>query len=383
MGVRTLPSRLGTSLMTLFGIAGVVAAFLVVLSIAAGLESVLSTSGADDTVVVMRVGSNNEMASSLGLDATRAISEAPGLARGSDGPIMSAEIVVVVDVPKRTTGTDAQIPLRGVQLSAPSLREGFEIVQGRMFDQGKYELIVGRGALGQYDGLDLGSSKQWGDTLWTVVGVFAAAGSVAESEIWTDLHMLQPVYGFGSDVHTVHARLDGAEDFDELRSALEDDVRTNVIVQRDSEFYGSQSETLTSTLRFIGGIAGLLMGVCAAFGALNTMYAAVSARTREIATLRAIGFGAVPCLVSVLSESLAVAAVGGALGAIIAFVGFDGLATSTMNWATYTQLAFTFEVTPTLALQGIGYALAIGLVGGLFPALRVARLPVAVALREA
>ena len=218
---------------------------------------------------------------------------------------------------------------------------------------------------------------------WAVVGVFTTAGSVAESEIWSDVHTLQPAYGFGSSVHSVHATLESPESFDAFRDALVEDVRANVLVERHRDFYGRQSAVLTSTLKTVGMIAGLLMGLCATFGALNTMYAAVSARGREIATLRAIGFGAGPTVFSVLSESLVIAAVGGLLGVAVAFIGFDGLESSTMNWATYTQVAFAFKVNTTLAVQGIAYALAIGLLGGLLPAIRAARLPVAVALREA
>ena len=383
LSVRTLPARLGTSLMTLVGIAGVVAALLVVLSIAAGLEKIMQISGADDSVVVLRMGSENEMASSLELETIRTISQTPGIRRDVDGLLMSEEVVVVVDLPKRTTGTDAQVPLRGVKLTATKVRDDFHIVEGRMFEPGKHELIVGRGVLGAHEGLDVGSTKVWTDVTWTVVGVFATAGSVAESEIWGDVHAIQPVYGFGSSVHSVHATLESPESFDVFRDALVNDVRVNVLVERHSDFYGRQSEALTSTLKTIGALAGFLMGVCATFGALNTMYAAVAARAREIATLRAIGFGAGPTVFSVLCESLTIATIGGLVGVAIAFVGFDGLEASTMNWATYTQVAFTFQVTPTLAAQGIAYALAIGLLGGLFPAFRAARLPVAVALREA
>ncbi len=383
LSIRTLPARLATSLMTLVGIAGVVAALLVVLSIAAGLEDIMQISGPDDSIVVLRLGSENEMASSLDLETIRTISQTPGIRRDSDGLMMSEEMVVVVDLRNKTTGTDAHVPLRGVQLTATRVHEGFAIVEGRMFEPGKHELVVGRSVWGNYEGLNVGSTKKWADVTWTVVGVFTTAGSVAESEIWSDVHTLQPVYGFGSSVHSVHATLESPESFDAFRNALVEDVRANVLVERHRDFYGRQSAVLTSTLKTVGMIAGLLMGLCATFGALNTMYAAVSARGREIATLRAIGFGAGPTVFSVLSESLVIAAVGGLLGVAVAFIGFDGLESSTMNWATYTQVAFAFKVNTTLAVQGIAYALAIGLLGGLLPAIRAARLPVAVALREA
>ena len=383
LSVRTLPARLGTSLMTLVGIAGVVAALLVVLSIAAGLEEIMQVSGTDNSIVVLRLGSENEMSSSLELETVRTISQTPGIRRDADGLLLSEEMVVVVDLRNKNTGTDAHVPLRGVALPATRVREGFEIIEGRMFEPGKHELIVGRSVWSGYEGLNVGSTKEWANVVWTVVGVFATAGSVAESEIWSDVHTLQPVYGFGSSVHSVHATLESPESFSVFRDALADDVRAAVFVERHRDFYGRQSAVLTSTLKTVGAFAGLLMGLCATFGALNTMYAAVSARAREIATLRAIGFGAGPTVFSVLCESLTIAAIGGLIGIAIAFVGFDGLESSTMNWATYTQVAFAFQVNSTLALQGLGYALAIGLLGGLFPAIRAARLPVAVALREA
>ncbi len=382
LSARTLPTRISTSLMTIVGIGGVVAAFLVVLSIAAGLENILRISGAEDSVIVLRVGSQNEMASSLELESVRAILQAPGIRSDDDGWLISEEAVVVVDLPKRTTGTDAHIAFRGVQLAATRVRSGFRILEGRMFNPGTRELIVGKGVVAGYDGLDIGSTKVWADAEWTVVGVFETAGSVAESEIWSDLHVLQPLYGLGSAVHSVQATLESPESFDAFRDALMDDARANVSVERHSDFYGRQSASLTSTLRTLGTIAGILMGVCATFGALNTMYAAVSVRAREIATLRAIGFGAGPVVFSILCESMVIAGIGGLLGIAVAFFGFDGLESSTMNWATYTQVAFSFQVTPQLAAQGLLYGLAIGLLGGLFPGVRAARLPVAVALRE-
>ena len=383
LGVRTLPSRIGSALMTLIGIAGVVAALLVVLSIAVGLESVMAIDGAEDTVVIMQGGSDFELASSLEPEQLDAIAQAPGLAAGDGGPLLSEEIVVVVDVPKLATGTDAHIPLRGVGPAAPQIRNGFRIVDGRMFEPGKRELIVGSAVAAQYEGLAIGSEKRWGEATWRVVGKFASSGSVAESELWGDVRVLQPIYGYGGSVDSVHARLDSAAALPEFQNALTADVRANVRVDTYQEHYGKQSATLTRTLRLVGGVAGLLMAICAAFGALNTMYAAVAARSTEIATLRALGFAATPTVVSVLVESMVVAAIGGVIGIAIAYVGFDGLQASTMNWSTYTQVAFSFQVNAGLAAQGLGYALVIGFVGGLLPAVRAATRPIAAALREA
>lgn len=383
MGVRTFPARIGTSLMTLIGIGGVVAALLAVLSIAHGLDRVLTTSGARDAVIVLQAGNDNEMGSALDLSVVNAILEAPGIERRDGQPLASAELFVAVDVPKRETGTDAQVPLRGMQVAGPNVRDNFTMLSGRLFEPGKHELIVGAGVLGQSANLDVGSKPKWGRTEWTVVGVFSAGGSAAESELWCDVHVLQPIYNRGSSFQTLHAKLTSPAAFATFQAALANDVRTGVVVQRYSDYYGGQSATLTGTLRIIGSVIALLMGVCAAFGALNTMYAAVAARSREIATLRAIGFGALPTIVSVLAESLTLALIGGLVGGTLAYIGFDGLQASTYNWATYTQLAFAFQVTPGLLGQGLGYALAIGLVGGLFPAIHSARVPIAVALREA
>ena len=383
LGVRTLPARLGSALMTLVGIAGVVAALSVVFSIAEGLETVMNVTGSHNSVVIMQTGADFELASSLELEQVGAMKQAPGLDRDGQGPILSGEVVVVVDIPKTTTGTDAHIPLRGLEPAGYLVREGFRMVEGRRPEPGTRELIAGLSLAAQYDGLAVGATKHWGDVEWAVVGLFEADGSVAESELWGDVRVLQSIYGYGSGFNSVHAKLDSADALPLLKEALDADVRTPVSVETYKDFYGKQAESLTSLLRLVGGTAGFLMAICATFGALNTMYASVSARTREIATLRALGFDAAPTVVSVLIESLVIAAIGGAIGIAAAYIGFNGLQTSTMNWATYTQVGFSFVIDREIALQGMAYALGIGLVGGLLPAARAANLAVAVALREA
>ena len=382
INLRTLPERRGSSLVAIVGIAGVVAVLLTVLSIEAGLDRVMRTTGSADTVVVLQAGDDSEIASNLDLDQTRLIADAPGLRRGPRGPLASAELFVVVDLPKRSTGTDAHVPLRGVQPAAFAVRDDFEIVEGRGFEPGRHELVVGRAAATRFQGLHVGAVQRWGKVDWTVVGIFSTGGSVAESELWCDVNLLLPAYR-RTEFQSVRARLASPETYQQFKDALTRDARLGVTVMRERDFYAGQTETLTAGLRTLAGVVAILMGICAAFGALNTMYTAVASRAREIATLRALGFGTAPTIVSVLAESLVLALVGGTLGGALAYLGFHGYEATTLNWQTYTQVAFEFRVTPGLLARGVFYALGIGLIGGLFPAQRAARLPLAVALRDA
>jgi putative ABC transport system permease protein len=322
------------------------------------------------------------MMSGLQRDATRIIAEAPGVRRGPGGPAASAELYVIVDLPKRSTGTDANVPLRGVQPAAFDVRDKVRIIQGRRFEPGRNEVVVGKAAASQFKGLDLGNHLRWGENEWTVVGIFEANGGLPESEIWCDVGVLQPAYRRGSTFQSVYAKLDSPAAFTAFKDALTADPRLDVKVVREDEYYAAQSRTLTGLIRIIGAFITVVMGAGAVFAALNTMYAAVAARTREIATLRALGFRAGPVVISVLVESLLLALVGGVIGAVVAWVAFDGFQTSTLNWATFSQLSFSFAVTPPLIGLGIACSLLMGLIGGLFPAIRAARLPVATALRE-
>jgi putative ABC transport system permease protein len=320
--------------------------------------------------------------SGLLIDATRIIADAPGVARTAAGPQSSAELFVVVDLPKRSTGTDANVPLRGVQPAAFAVRKDFKIIAGRQFAPGKNEIIVGRAAAEQFAGLELGNTHRWGENQWTVVGVFTDGGSLSESEIWTDARVLQPAYRRGNTFQSVHALLQSPADFTSFKDALTQDPRLDVKVVRENEYYAGQSQALTTLIRSLGGFITVLMALGAIFGALNTMYNAVASRTREIATLRALGFGRGPVVFSILAESLVIAVMGAVIGGAVAYFGFNGFQTSTLNWQSFSQVAFAFKVTPTLLVVGIVIALAIGLIGGLLPAIRAARLPVATALRE-
>jgi putative ABC transport system permease protein len=376
VNLRTIPQRRGASLATVIGVAGVVIVFIAVFSIAEGVRHAMTATAAADTAVVLRAGSDSEMMSGLQRDDTRIIAEAPGVRRAS------AELYVIVDLPKRSTGTDANVPLRGVQPTAFDVRDEVRIVEGRKFEPGRNEIVAGRAAASQFSGLELGNRLRWGENEWTVVGIFEAGGGIAESEVWADVGVLQPAYRRGSTFQSVYARLDSPAAFTAFKDTLTSDPRLDVKVIRESEYYASQSQVLTGLIRTLGIVITFLMGIGAVFAALNKMYAAVSARTREIATLRALGFRSGPVVISVLAESLLLALIGGGVGAAIAWLAFDGFQTSTLNWSTFSQLSFAFAVTPPLIALGIVCSLLMGLIGGLFPAIRAARLPVASALRE-
>lgn len=380
--LRTIPERRGAAFTSAIGIAGVVGVLVGVLAIAEGFRLAMTASGSKDIAVVMRTGSDSEMTSGLSRDETRLISDAPGVARDGDSPLTSAELFVIINLPKRSTGLDANVPLRGVETTAVKVRDDIKIVQGEMFQSGKNEIIVGAGAARAFAGLDLKKEIKIGQNTWKIVGIFTAGGGVAESEIWTDAAVLQPAYKREDSFQSVYARLSSAGSFTEFRDALTSNPQLKVKVLRLSDFYAEQSEMLTKFITTIGVFIASMMALGALFGALNTMYSAVASRTREIATLRAMGFSSGPVVISVIVESLAVSLIGGAIGAGIAYLAFNGYEASTLNWATFSQVTFKFAVTKGLLIQAIIWASVIGIIGGLFPAVRAARLPIASALRE-
>jgi len=381
-GLLSIPQRRGSVAAAVFGVAGVVAVLVGVLSIAAGFRSAMTASGSPDAAIVLRSGADSEMVSGLLRESTRVIADAPGVAHATNGPLSSAELFVIINLSKRTTGTDANVPLRGVERAAFQVRDKLKIEQGRAFEWGKNEVIVGIGAAREFAGLQVGGKLRVGRYEWPVTGVFSAGGGSAESEIWTDATVLQAAYKRGDSFQSVYARLSSPEAFTRFKDALTTDPRLSVKVLRQTEFYAEQSTAVTKLITTLGVLIALLMAIGAVFGALNTMYSAVSARTREIATLRALGFGRGAVVVSVMMESLVLALVGGAAGASLAYFAFNGFQSATMNWQSFSQITFAFVVTPGLLVQGIVWATLIGLFGGLFPALRAARLPIAAALRE-
>jgi len=380
--LRSIPERKGAAIVAAVGIGGVVAVFVGVLSIAEGFRAAMTVPRQDDVVIGLRSIADTEMTSILSQDETRLIADGPGLARASDNSLASAELFVIINLPKRSTGSDANVPFRGVEKAALSVRGDMKLIEGRAFGSGKNEVIAGVGAARAFAGLEVGKKLRVGQTDWEVVGIFSGGGGAAESEIWTDAAVLQPAYHRGDSYQSVYAKLASPQAFNQFKDSLTTNPQLKVKAVRRSEFLAEQSSMLTDFIKTIGVVIAVLMALGALFGALNTMYSAVAARTREIATLRALGFGSSPVILAVMLESLALALLGGAVGAAAAYFAFDGFKAATMNWQTFSQIAFAFSVTPQLLAFAILWAVGIGFIGGLFPAIRAARLPIAAALRE-
>jgi putative ABC transport system permease protein len=366
----------------IIGISGVIIVFIAVLSIAEGFRAAMRGTGDPRTVIVLRSGSDTEMTSGFSGEMARLITEAPGIERGDDGPHASRELFVIIAVPLKRSGTDANVPLRGLTPIALKVRPQLRIVEGRMFTPGTNEIVVGRSASRQFANLLLGSTVRSGKTSWHVVGIFEADGSVAESELWCDASVLQGAYQRGNSYQSVYLRLQSVDSFQQLKDALTTDPRLNVTVIREPDYFAQQSQVLHSVILWVGVPIAVLMGLGAIFGAVNTMYSAVANRTREIATLRALGFGTTPVVISVLAEAALLSIIGGLIGGGLAWLAFDGYQTATMNWQSFSQVAFAFAVTPSLLMRGLMYALVMGLLGGMLPAIRAARLPVVTALRQ-
>jgi putative ABC transport system permease protein len=380
MSLQTVPQRLGASSVIVIGIAGVVAVLVSVLAMGAGFKHTLADSGRDDRVIILRGGSDAELSSNLTRTDIATISNAPGLAKDAGGKaLLSSELVTVVNVPKMDTGTDANVTMRGVGLKIAEVRPELKIVSGKMFRPAVRELIAGAGAAKQFRGLTAGSVLRLRNADWTVTGIFSSNGDVHESELMADVDTVGSSIernGYSSAV----GLLSSAAAFTAFKDSLTSDPQLKVDVQREREYYAKQSEGLTKTINIVGTTVAVIMAIGAMFGALNTMYSAVAARGLEIATLRAIGFGAFPVLFGVIIESLLLSLLGGAIGASLAWMFFNGHTVSTLG-AAFAQVVFQLTVTSTLITTGIVWACIIGLLGGFFPALRAARLPVAEALR--
>jgi putative ABC transport system permease protein len=382
MSLQTLPQRIGASSVIVIGIAGVVAVLVSVLAMAAGFRHTLADSGRADRVIILRGGSDAELNSNVTRDDVVVISNAPGLAKDSAGKaLLSSELVTVVNVPKMDTGTDANVTLRGVGTKLLEVRPELTLVSGRMFHPAVRELIAGAGAVKQFRGLEPGSVLHLRNADWTVTGVFTSRGDVHESELLADVDTVGSSIernGYSSAI----GLLASAADFTRFKDALTSDPQLKVDVQREPDYYAAQSRDLTKIINIVGNTVALIMAIGAMFGALNSMYSAVAARGLEIATLRAIGFGAAPVLLSVMIEALVLSLLGGILGAMLAWAFFNGHSVSTLGGG-FAQVVFQLTVTRTLIFTGIVWACLIGLLGGFFPALRAARLPVADALRAA
>jgi putative ABC transport system permease protein len=379
MNLRSIPDRLAPSLVIVIGIAGVVGVLVALLSMSSGLKQTLGGSGRDDMAVVTRGGSQGELSSFLTIAAMTLIKQDRAIARGTDGlPLASGELIVITEVPRPGQSTGANVTLRGVESVGFALRPDFTMVQGRRFRPGVQEIIVGDGAAKQFEGLAIGNQLRFRGGTWTIVGHFRS-GDAYDSELWTDRETLQGAFG-RAGVSSLLVQLRGTNDLDPMKDRLTADPQLDVDVRTQRDYYTGQSEGLTSVIGWLAGIVAIIMAFGATFGALNTMYSAVSARTREIGTLRALGFGALPVVASVMAESLLLSLCGGVLGAVIAYLAFNGYAVSTLGGG-FTQVAFQFAVTPGLVMLGVALALGIGFIGGLAPAVRAARIPVTDALR--
>lgn len=380
--VRSVKARWASAIVAVLGIAGTVGVFIAMLSLARGFKATLVASGSPDNALVLRAGSPSEMMGGVTLDTVKIIQDAPGVARGPSGPLVTQEVVGVVPFPLVSTGTDANVQVRGVSPNVLGIRNFVRITQGRMFEAGLSELIVGKNASKTYAGLTLGNKVDFGGGHWQVVGTFDAGGSAFDSEVWCDARILNEVLKRPENIfQSVTVHLSTPDSFQQFKDAVTSDPRLNVDVTREIDYYAKQSRTMTTLITILGGVVASIMAIGAVFGALNTMYSAVAERGREIATMRALGFGGPSVVLSFLVEALLISFVGGAVGCL-AVLPLNGLTTGAMNWQTFSHLAFAFKITPELLTKGILFALVMGVLGGLLPAIRAARLPVATALRE-
>ncbi|MFC3815067.1 ABC transporter permease [Lysobacter sp. GCM10012299] len=381
IGLASLPQRWGASSVIVVGIAGVVGVLVAMLAMGEGFKATLNQTGSDSSAIILRAGSQAETNSVITRDQVPLISSLAGIARGADGqPVISPELSQVVNLVSKADGTDANVQFRGVGPMAWTLRPKLKIVEGRKFNPGMRELVVGRGAQKQFVGLEVGKQLKLANQMWTVVGAFSS-GDSHDSELWADVDVLGPAYQRQA-FQSVTVKLDGKDGFNRLKAALAGDPRLKLDVQTTHDYYAKQSEGLTKLINILGKVIGTIMAIGAVFGALNTMFAAVAGRAREIATMRAIGFRGVPVVVAVMLETMLLALLGGLIGAGLAWLVFNGYSVSTLG-QNFSQVVFQFKVSPELLWNGLKWALGIGLVGGLFPALRAARLPVTEALRAA
>jgi len=380
--LRSVRARWVSAIVAVLGIAGTVGVFIAMLSLARGFKATLVASGSPDNALIRRAGSTGEIDGSVPLDQVKVIQDAPGIARDGDRPLVSPEVVVIAAFPLKATGTDANVQVRGVSPDALKVRRNVHMKEGRFFQPGLNELIVGRNVPSTYAGLNLGDAVRFGGGNWSVVGVFDAGGSAFDSEVWCDARVLSQVYKRPENIFSsITVRLTSPAALTQLKDSLTSDPRMQVQVDREVDYYEKQSRGLTTLITILGTLVAGVMGIGAIFGALNTMYSAVSERSREIATMRAIGFGAAAIIVSFIFEALFISLIGGVVGCA-AILPLNGFTTSAMNWQTFSHLAFAFRVTPLLLGIGVGFALLMGLAGGVPPAIRAARRPVVLALRE-
>jgi putative ABC transport system permease protein len=380
INIKSIPQRFWLSVSTVVAVALVVMVLLSFLAMANGFKRTLASSGAEDVAIVLRAGSQAEINSTVSREQVRLIEDGPGIARSADGkPLISAELYLVVDGVKRSSQTKANLPLRGIGQEGAAVRKGIKIVEGRMFAPGANEIVVGKALLREFEGLVIGKTVRFATSQWTVVGIFEADGSVFESEIWADLPVVQSLFRRTNLFQTVRARLQDPAALDTFKRFVDEDPRLKLDVKTEAAYFAEQAAQTTDLIQNLGWPLAIAMAIGALAGALNTMYSSVAARAVEIATLRAIGFGGFPAFVGTLTESLILAALGGIIGATTTYLIFDGFSASTLG-ASFTQVVFNFALSPALIVQGVILALAVGLAGGLFPAIRAARMPIVAGL---
>lgn len=380
---RSVKARWSSAIVAVVGIAGTVGVFVAMLSLARGFKATLVSSGSEDNAIIMRAGATSEMTGGVTIDTVKIIQDKPGIAKGADGsPLVTPEVVLVAPIPLISTGTDANVEIRGVSKNVLEIRRNIKIVEGRMFTPGLNEIVVGKNANASYSGLTLGNTIGLGSVHWKIVGIFDAGGSSFDSDVWGDAHLIGPAFN-RPDIYfqsiTVH--LASASALQQLKDAATADPRLNVDVTREIDYYSKQSNRLTKLITVLGGLVAGVMAIGAVFGALNTMYSAVAERGREIATMRALGFGGPSVVFSFVIEALLIAFIGGLVGCI-AVLPLNGLTTGAMNLQTFSHVAFAFKITTELLVKGIVFALVMGIIGGFLPAVRAASMPVASALRE-
>ena len=383
INVLTLPRRVGTSLVVVIGVAGVVAVLVSVLAMAEGFRHTLASTGRSDRVIMLRAGSDAEMSSGILREHVSLLSNLPGIAVDAGGrPLTTAELVVMVDVPRKGEITPNNVPFRGVQPSAFVVRHEVAIVEGRRFQRGVREVVVGRRASREFAGLEVGSRLSFRDSDWTVVGIFETGGDVHESEVWADSEVAISAFRRQQYQSLTATLADGSDaGFAAFTRQVARDPRFSITVFREPDYYARQAKVLSVLIEVVGYIVSVFMAIGATFGALTCMYSAVASRQVEIATLRAIGFGGLPVVASVMVEALLLGLAGGVVGGALAYIYCNDASFSTLNFNTFSQVAFSFRVTPGLLARGLGWALIIGAIGGLLPAIRAARVPVTVALR--
>jgi len=380
--LRSIRVRWASTIVAVLGIAGTVGVFVAMMSLAKGFKATLVASGSPNNALVRRAGSTSEMDSGFDITQVKILKDTAGIARDADGPLVSPEVVVIAAFPLKSTGTDANVQVRGVSPVVLKVRDQVKIVQGRFFQPGLNELVVGSNVAKSYAGFDLGQSVLFGGGKWTVVGVFDAGGSAFDSELWCDSTVLNDVYKRPTNIYqSITAKLTSPAALSGVKDSLSADPRVTVQADREIEYYEKQSRVFTTLVTVLGSMVAGIMAVGAILGALNTMYSAISERGREIATMRALGFGATSVVVSFVFEAACIALIGGVIGCL-GVLPLNGLTTGTMNWQTFSHLAFAFKITPSLLLGGVVFALLMGILGGVAPAVRASRANVATALRE-